>query len=177
MGTQKIVFSMRIFAYLSASISAIRNPDLKLDYLPKCNSCIGSSYSDCLANVWEEFCRDDKVCQVQERRRGGRVYSVESGCKEVMTCVNNRENNKKEHRVGPDSLTECTQETHDHNEAGIASVCRQCMHPDGTSGTAFMQIVDEAGDTGLTLAKWMEETLDYSIYGEATMRKIGDRLK
>merc|ERR1712037_928032 len=87
MGTQEIVLSMRIFAYLSASISAIRNPDLKLDYLPKCNSCIGSSYSDCLANVWEEFCRDDKVCQVQERRRGGRVYSVESGCKEVMTCV------------------------------------------------------------------------------------------
>ena len=51
------------------------------------------------------------------------------------------------------------------------------MHPDGTSGSAFMQIADEAGDAGLTLAKWMEETLDYSIYSEATMRKIGDRLK
>ncbi|CBY19493.1 unnamed protein product [Oikopleura dioica] len=166
---------MKIFVYLSASISAIRNPDLKLDYQPKCNSCVGSSYADCLANVWEEFCRDDKVCQVQERRRGGRVYSVESGCKEVMTCVNNRENNKKEH--GSDALTECTQETQDHNKAEIGSVCRQCMHPDGTSGTDFKQIVDATGDTGLTLAKWMEETLDYSIYGEATMRKIGDGLK
>lgn len=76
-----------------------------------------------------------------------------------------------------DSLKIPTRNENLDNKAEIGSVCRQCMHPDGTSGTDFKQIVDATGDTGLTLAKWMEETLDYSIYGEATMRKIGDGLK
>ena len=110
---------MKIFAAFSLTL-AVKNPDLGLNYQPKCNSCTGSSYADCLANVWEEFCRDDKVCQVQERRRGGIVYSVESGCKQVMTCVNNRLNNKKE--SGQDRLTECTQKIKDGEFVNFRSI-------------------------------------------------------
>ena len=78
---------------------------------PMCFKCEGNSWKECREQAWEReggpvSCREDKVCSMVERRRGGKIYRVESRCKQVDVCLMERWHNLRPCPQMP-SATEC----------------------------------------------------------------------
>ena len=57
---------------------------------PSCFHCNGESWEACLTQAYQKggqvTCREDKMCSMFERRRGGKIEQVEMRCKQKSIC-------------------------------------------------------------------------------------------
>ena len=118
---------MKLFVFITAA-SAIDKVSKTLNglqqfYLNKtpdmdCLRCSTASFGQCQSEGISERCRLDQVCQIELRKRDGKVEHVAMGCKEKEACRNQQMQNfvgdkyrfnqcRPKSRVGPSVCWSC----------------------------------------------------------------------
>ena len=113
-------------------------------------TCNAASVAECLASSTTVKCQPNETsCEVTLRKRRGKTYFVQAGCKALDACLVNKSQNNR----GPWKLQECKP----YNNKKIEnSVCRQCCDgaPDCVQNTFF----NADGTDGIQKrATWMDD--------------------
>ena len=105
-------------------------------------TCNAASVAECLASSTTVECQPNETsCEVTLRKRRGKTYFVQAGCKAVDACLNNKSNNAR----GPWKWQECKP----FNNIKIEnSVCRQCC--DGATDCVETNFFNDDGTDGST---------------------------
>lgn len=108
---------------------------VKAIYPPiSCFTCRAKTVDGCASSGNTKVCNpNQEVCQLQVRKRGGRVLQIQMGCKQHRACENNKANNfvgtnPRMHQCKPKTLSTST-----------PSVCRQCCDKNSNCAINFLR--------------------------------------
>lgn len=92
-----------------------------------CLTCDSKTWHDCITYGVKKRCAPNQTrCQIEERKRRGKVESIHMGCKQAEACQNNKKNNF----MGNWFAWQC----HPGERYKGPSVCRQCCKTEHCGG-------------------------------------------